>query len=90
MMKSGSALRLIVVALLVLGSCGAFTACDDDCHQDICLGCDGSCCHIFRCATFQSNCVDISLTSSTIATDQTAYLTQLAVTDIFRPPNSLL
>lgn len=87
-MKTGWAIRLIAIALLVL-SCSATFA---DCHGGGCLDdcdCSGDCAHFCRCALLQFCSVDVILTVTLFLPDNGVLVPHFTGTDIFRPPKSL-
>lgn len=89
MMRTNWIFRLIVAILLLLSSGGALAGCDGDCHRDDCYDGGGSCYHICRCATVHAHSIEYTPTITSVGTTHTTYPTQLAITDIFRPPNTI-
>lgn len=88
-MRASWTFRLVAAILLALCASGAFALCHGDCHSDNDYSCSDQCCHVCRCATVHVNSIEFSPTTVGVATERAACLTQVAVTDIFRPPNTL-
>lgn len=85
-MRATWTLRYIAVILLALFACGALALCDGDCLEDAhgsSLLADDA-----ILSSFGTNDTNCASTCADAITDQTAYLTRFAVTDIFRPPNA--
>lgn len=72
--------------LLVLCVSGAFACCDGECQEDCACSCP--CGSVGKCATIQPHVYDYTTTRLGLVTDQSAYLTLIAVADVFRPPNN--
>lgn len=85
-MKTGWAVRLVAIVLVLL-SCGAtfadcFGSCEEDC--DYCGMCPYACC----CALVQNHSVELSTTITLIVHDNGVLVPHLTGTDIFRPPKA--